>query len=133
AIKTIQQALAKRVPLIGFAGAPFTLASYLVEGGKSTHFVKTKRLMYGDPDAWNALMGKLAEVVRRYLRAQIEAGADAVQLFDSWVGELSPFDYEEYILPHVRHILADVEQAGVPVIHFGTGTAMLLEQMRRAG
>src|SRR5215831_4666450 len=86
AIRYCKRELGGRVPLIGFAGAPFTLASYLIEGGKSSHFAKTKRLMYSAPDAWNALMGKLAEVVRRYLRAQIQAGADCVQLFDSWVG-----------------------------------------------
>jgi uroporphyrinogen decarboxylase len=133
AIKSIKKELVGRVPLIGFAGAPFTLASYLVEGGKSSHFAKTKRLMYAEPDAWTALMGKLAEVVRRYLRAQIEAGADCVQLFDSWVGQLSPEDYKEYVLPHVAHILKDVEKAGVPVIHFGTGTYALLELQRDAG
>jgi uroporphyrinogen decarboxylase len=109
------------------------MASYLIEGGKSANYAITKRLMYREPAVWNALMGKLAEVVRRYLRAQIAAGADAVQLFDSWVGELSPGDYETYILPHVRHILSDVEKTNVPVIHFGTGTAMLLSLMKRAG
>jgi uroporphyrinogen decarboxylase len=121
------------LPLIGFAGAPFTLASYLVEGGKSTHFTKTKRLMYAEPEAWHALMGKLAEVVRRYLRAQVAAGADCVQLFDSWVGQLSPDDYGEYVQPHVTHVLSDVMKAGVPVIHFGTGTHSLLERQRDAG
>jgi uroporphyrinogen decarboxylase len=133
AIRNIKKDLAGRVPLIGFAGAPFTLASYLVEGGKSAHFAKTKRLMYAEPEAWNVLMGKLAEVVRRYLRKQIDAGADAVQLFDSWVGQLSPADYREYVQPHVAHILKDVEKAGVPVIHFGTGTHSLLELQRDAG
>ncbi|MFO0663398.1 MAG: uroporphyrinogen decarboxylase [Polyangiaceae bacterium] len=122
-----------KVPLIGFAGAPFTLASYLIEGGKSSHFDKMKRFMYGEPSAWNALMGKLAEVVRKYLRAQVAAGADAIQLFDSWVGQLSPDDYVEYVQPHVKHILSDVEKLGVPVIHFGTGTATLLELQREAG
>jgi uroporphyrinogen decarboxylase len=131
AIRTLKRDLP--VPLIGFAGAPFTLASYLVEGGKSANFAKTKRLMFGAPDAWTALMEKLAEVVRLYLRAQIAAGADAVQLFDSWVGELAPADYVELVQPHVRHILQDVEAAGVPVIHFGVGTATLLEAMRDAG
>ncbi len=121
------------VPLIGFAGAPFTLASYLVEGGKSANFAKTKKLMFSASDAWHALMEKLGEVVRRYLRAQVAAGADAVQLFDSWVGDLSPADYVEYVQPHVRRVLADVESTGVPVIHFGTGTATLLEAMRDAG
>ncbi len=121
------------VPLIGFAGAPFTLASYLIEGGKSAHFAKTKALMYGEPGAWHSLMGKLAEVVRRYLNAQIAAGADAVQLFDSWVGQLAREDYRTYVLPHVAHILKDVEKAGVPVLHFGTGTHALLELQREAG
>ena len=133
AIKNIKKELAGKVPLIGFAGAPFTLASYLVEGGKSAHFAKTKRLMYAEPVAWNALMGKLAEVVRRYLRAQIVAGADCVQLFDSWVGQLSPDDYKEFVQPHVAHILKDVEMAGVPVLHFGPGTHSLLELQRDAG
>ncbi len=122
-----------KVPLIGFAGAPFTLASYLIEGGKSAHFVKTKKLMYAEPETWNALMGKLAEVVRRYLHAQIDAGADAVQLFDSWVGQLGPEDYREYVMPHVAHVLKDVEKRGVPVIHFGTGTQSLLSLQREAG
>jgi uroporphyrinogen decarboxylase len=122
-----------RVPLIGFAGAPFTLASYLVEGGKSANFAKTKKLMFGAPDAWRALMEKLTEVVRRYLHAQIAAGVDAVQLFDSWVGDLSPADYAEHVQPHVRRVLSSVEGAGVPVIHFGVGTGMLLEAMRDAG
>jgi len=121
------------VPLIGFAGAPYTLASYLIEGGKSAHFAKTKNLMFGDPHAWNALMEKLTEVVRRYLRAQIAAGADAVQLFDSWVGGLAPADYVAHVQPHVRRILQDVASTGVPVIHFGVGTSSLLEAMRDAG
>lgn len=122
-----------KVPLIGFAGAPFTLASYLIEGGKSAHFVLTKKMMYTQPDAWNLLMSKLSEVVRRYLRAQVTAGAQVVQLFDSWVGQLSPADYATYVQPHVKHILSDVETLGVPVIHFGTGTSTLLELQRDAG
>jgi uroporphyrinogen decarboxylase len=121
------------VPLIGFAGAPFTLASYLVEGGKSRDFLKTKKLMYAEPETWALLMGKLAEVVRRYLHKQIDAGADAVQLFDSWVGQLGPADYRDYVLPHVAHILKDIEKRGVPVIHFGVGTQSLLPSMRDAG
>lgn len=132
AIKTIKKELNGRVPLIGFAGAPFTLASYLIEGGKSTHFAKTKKLMYGDPDSWNALMGKLAEVVRRYLVAQIAAGADCVQLFDSWVGQLSQDDYRDYVQPHVKHVLSGLGR-DVPIIHFGTGTHALLELQREAG
>jgi uroporphyrinogen decarboxylase len=109
------------------------LASYLIEGGKSSNYAKTKQFMFTEPAAWDELMSKLSEVVRRYLRAQVEAGAQAVQLLDSWVGALSPEDYEARILPHVSHILKDVEQTGVPVIHFGTGTATLLELQKRAG
>jgi uroporphyrinogen decarboxylase len=131
AIKLLKKEL--EVPLIGFAGAPFTLASYLIEGGKSSQFAKTKKLMYGEPETWNLLMSKLAEVVRTYLNDQIEAGADAVQLFDSWIGQLSAEDYREYVQPHVAHILKDVEKRGVPVIHFGTGTYHLLEAQRDAG
>jgi uroporphyrinogen decarboxylase len=131
AIKLLKKELS--VPLIGFAGAPFTLASYLVEGGKSRDFLTTKKLMYAEPETWNLLMGKLSEVVRKYLHAQIDAGADAVQLFDSWVGQLGPADYAEYVQPHVAHILKDVEKRGVPVIHFGVGTQSLLPLMRDAG
>ncbi len=131
AIKLLKKEL--KVPLIGFAGAPFTLASYLVEGGKSTAFAKAKRFMYAEPETFGALMHKLAEVVRRFLHKQIDAGVDAVQLFDSWVGQLSAFDYRTYVMPHVMHILKDIEKRGVPVIHFGTGTLHLLEAMREAG
>ncbi len=131
AIRLLRKEL--KVPLIGFAGAPFTLASYLIEGGKSSNYIRTKKLMLAEPDAWNALMAKLAEVVRRHLRAQIDAGAQAVQLFDSWVGQLGPDDYRDLVAPHVRAILQDLEKTGVPVIHFGTGTATLLEVMADAG
>jgi uroporphyrinogen decarboxylase len=134
AIRAIRAALGTRapyVPLIGCAGGPSTLASYLIEGGKSAHFAKTKALMYAQPEAWNALMGKLAEVVRRYLRAQVAAGAECVQLFDSWVGQLSREDYRDYVQPHVKHVLHDLTD--VPVIHFGTGTHALLELQREAG
>jgi uroporphyrinogen decarboxylase len=133
AIRMLRRELDGKTPLIGFAGAPFTLASYLVEGGKSRNFALTKRMLYGEPELWHALAGKLSEIVRRYLRAQIGAGAQAVQLFDSWVGELGPTDYREFVLPHVRHILADLQTTGVPVIHFGTGTGSLLELQREAG
>lgn len=131
AIKLLKREL--HVPLIGFAGGPFTLASYLIEGGKSANFAKTKKLMFGAPDAWRALMQTLAEVVRLYLRAQVASGADAVQLFDSWVGDLGPADYVECVQPYSRHVLRDLETTGVPVIHFGTGTATLLKEMRDAG
>ena len=133
AIRWLRGELEGKTPLIGFAGAPFTLASYLIEGGKSSHYVTTKRLMYTAPEVWNALAAKLAEVVRRFLRAQIEAGVQAVQLFDSWVGALSPEDYATFVEPHVAHVLQDVMLAGVPVIHFGTGTQSLLELQKRAG
>ncbi len=131
AIKLLKKELP--VPLIGFAGAPFTLASYLVEGGKSRDFLKTKKLMYTEPETWSLLMAKLSEVVRRFLHKQIDAGVDAVQLFDSWVGQLSDADYREYVQPHVAHILKDIEKRGVPVIHFGVGTQALLPAMKEAG
>lgn len=123
---------ALRVPLLGFAGAPFTLASYLVEGGGSRTYAHTKALMHGDPGAWRALMERLARAVADYLNAQIDAGADAVQLFDSWVGCLAPADYRTHVLPHVRALIGAL-RPGTPVIHFGTGTAGLLEGMRAAG
>jgi uroporphyrinogen decarboxylase len=121
------------VPLIGFAGAPFTLASYAVEGGHSTSFAATKSLMYGDPEAWHRLAGLLADIVREYLRAQAEAGAQALQLFDSWIGALDEADYREFALPHVRGILEPLRALGVPLIHFGTGTGHLLAVQREAG
>jgi uroporphyrinogen decarboxylase len=121
-----------RVPLIGFAGAPFTLASYLIEGGGSRSFLRTKRFMRADEGAWHALMERLATAIRDYLNLQIAAGADAVQLFDSWVGALAPDDYRRFVLPHMRALIAGITP-GVPVIHFGTDTAGLLECQRAAG
>jgi uroporphyrinogen decarboxylase len=132
AIAQVQTELAGRVPLIGFAGAPFTLASYAIEGGHSNNFAKTKALMYGHPDAWHRLCALLADVVADYLLAQIEAGADAVQLFDSWVGTLNAADYREFALPHTRRIF-DAVGNQVPTIHFGTGTATILGELREAG
>ena len=132
AIRLVQRELKGRVPLIGFAGAPFTLASYAIEGGHSSSFARTKALMYGHPDAWHALCEKFASVVADYLVAQIEAGVDAVQVFDSWVGTLSPADYREFALPHSQRIF-DAIQRRVPTIHFGTGTATMLEDLREAG
>jgi uroporphyrinogen decarboxylase len=132
AIRQVQRELGGRVPLIGFAGAPFTLASYAIEGGHSNNFAKTKSLMYGDPDAWHRLCARLADVVADYLKAQIEAGVDAVQVFDSWVGTLNAEDYREFALPHTRRIF-DAVKGLVPSIHFGTGTATILEHMREAG
>jgi len=133
AIRMLRKELDGKVPLIGFAGAPFTIASYLVEGGKSSDYRKAKLLMWTEPETWRILMEKISEVVRRYLLAQIEAGAQAVQLFDSWVGSLAPADYDTHVFPHVKSILSAVEKTGVPVIHFGTHTAPLLERMRDAG
>src|SRR5436305_6722003 len=119
------------LPLIGFAGAPFTLASYLVEGGPSRHHERTKALMYGAPDLWHALCARLAEITATFLRVQVEAGAAAVQLFDSWVGALSEADYRRYVQPHSAAVLRGL--AGVPRIHFGVGTAHLLPAMAEAG
>ncbi len=130
AVRKARKAL--KVPLIGFSGAPFTLASYLIEGGGSRNYVHTKTLMYREPEAWHALMRRLATAVVGYLNAQIAAGADAVQLFDSWVGSLAPDDYQRFVLPHMRNVIAAIAP-GVPVIHFGTGTGGLLELMREAG
>jgi uroporphyrinogen decarboxylase len=131
-IALVQRELAGRVPLIGFAGAPFTLASYAIEGGHSSNFARTKALMYGHPDAWHRLSERLASVVAEYLTAQIDAGVDAVQLFDSWVGVLSPADYREFALPHTRRIFETIGRR-VPTIHFGTGTAAILHELREAG
>jgi uroporphyrinogen decarboxylase len=131
-VRLVCRALGGRVPLIGFAGAPFTLASYLIEGGVSRDYVLTKRFMRAEREAWHGLMGLLAEITGDYLSGQIEAGAQAVQLFDSWVGTLSPADYREFVLPHSRAAIRRLP-AGVPVIHFGTGTATLLPLMREAG
>jgi len=132
AIRETRGALRKDLPLIGFSGAPFTLASYIVEGGASKNYVHTKSLMYNDSGAWHAMMSLISRGLIKYLNAQVEAGAQAVQLFDSWVGALGPDDYREYVLPHTRNVIAGVT-TGVPVIHFGTGTAALLELMREAG
>ena len=131
AIRLLRREL--QVPLIGFAGAPFTLASYAIEGGHSTNFAFTKRLMYGDPEAWHRLASLLARVVADYLRAQVEAGAQALQLFDSWIGALDAADYREFVLPHVRAIFDELRSTGVPITHFGTGTGHLLELQREAG
>jgi uroporphyrinogen decarboxylase len=122
------------VPLIGFAGAPFTLASYLIEGQPSRDHVRTKTVMHTEPAIWDALMERLADrVVLRYLRAQVAAGVQAVQLFDSWAGALDPDDYRERVLPHSRRIFDGLRDSGVPLIHFGTATGELLPMMRDAG
>ena len=133
AVRLARAALPADVPLIGFAGAPFTLASYAIEGGSTRTFTRTKTLMYQAPDTWHLLLSKLADLVGAYLAAQARAGAQALQLFDSWVGCLSPQDYRTYALPHSRRALALAGEAGVPVIHFGTGTAPFLEDFAGAG
>ncbi len=120
-------------PLIGFAGAPFTLASYLVEGGPSKDHRRTKQLMYSDPELWHALLGRIAAIAGQFLRLQVEAGASAIQLFDSWAGTLSLADYETYVRPHSTAVLESVADLNVPRIHFGVGTGELLHSMGQAG
>jgi uroporphyrinogen decarboxylase len=131
-VRRARAALGDRVPLIGFAGAPFTVASYVVEGGASRDYLETKRLMYGDPGAWHALLSLIARTTARYLNLQIAAGAQAVRLFDSWIGTLGPDDYRRVGLPYTQGIFRSLAP-GVPAIHFGTGTAGLLEPFHAAG
>ena len=123
----------KGTPLIGFCGAPFTVASYIIEGRSSREFLKTKTMMYSAPEVWHALMDKLSNVLVEYLIAQIRAGAQAIQVFDSWVGALGPQDYEDFVLPYSQAVLAAAQEENVPVIHFGTNTTTLLHLMKRAG
>jgi uroporphyrinogen decarboxylase len=120
-------------PLIGFAGGPFTLASYLIEGGPSKNHDRTRAMMYGDPGLWHALMGALADIAIAFLQVQVEAGASAIQLFDSWVGVVSPADYRHAILPHTSRIFSALAGSGVPRIHFGVGTGELLGLLGEAG
>ena len=131
-VRLVRKTLAGRVPLIGFAGAPFTLASYLIEGGPSREFLRTKDFMHDEPAAWHALMTTLADITVAYVNGQIAAGAQAVQLFDSWVGTLAPADYRDYVLAHSRSVIQRLSP-DVPIIHFGTGTAGLLHLMKAAG
>ncbi|MCD2144311.1 uroporphyrinogen decarboxylase [Gordonia paraffinivorans] len=119
--------------LIGFAGAPFTLASYLIEGGPSRNYERTKAMMHGDPQTWSKLMGRLADITIAFLQVQLDAGVDAIQLFDSWAGMLSAADYETYVAPHSTRVLAEIAHYGVPRIHFGVGTGELLAPMAHAG
>jgi uroporphyrinogen decarboxylase len=132
AVRKARASLPSQTPLIGFSGAPFTVASYLIEGGSSRHYIETKRFMYQDPGAWRALMERLVRIITAYINGQIVAGAQAVQLFDSWVGCLSPADYRTFILPHMKALIRGITP-GTPVIHFGTETAGLLELMAEAG
>ncbi len=134
AIRLARQQLDPRgIPLIGFSGAPFTLAAYAVEGGSSNNYAKAKGLMMDEPDTWHRLMDKLAEMVGSYLLAQAQAGAHALQMFDSWVGVLSPADYREHVMPYSRCAIQIARQGGVPIIHFGTDTSGMLELIRDAG
>jgi uroporphyrinogen decarboxylase len=131
AIRIVRKELEGKLPLIGFSGAPFTLASYIIEGGHSKNYILTKGLMYQNRPAWDNLMKKISKVVIRYLNAQIHAGVQAVQLFDTWVGCLSPGDYGEYVLPYSQRVIKGVDRS-VPLIHFATSSS-LLEGMKRAG
>jgi len=132
-LRWVREEVDGRVPLIGFAGAPFTLASYAIEGGASSNYLRTKGLMHGDRPTWDLLMGKFCETIIGYLMAQVGAGAQAIQLFDSWVGCLSPSDYESYVLPHTQRIFRELRARGIPSIHFGTQTAGLLDKMAESG
>jgi len=133
AIRLARRELAGRVPLIGFSGAPFTLTSYAIEGGGSKNYTRVKGLMYNDPQTWQTLMEKLATAVGDYLLAQVEAGAQALQLFDSWAGALSPSDYARFVLPYNRCVAERVGRAGVPFIYFSTGTSAMLPLTAQVG
>jgi uroporphyrinogen decarboxylase len=134
AVRLVKRDLHGRIPLIGFSGAPFTLASYAIEGGSSRDYRRAKGLMYRSPDGWHQLMQKLSSLVSEYLLAQIEAGADVVQIFDSWAGALAPIDYTDYVLPYVQQCIARVkETSSVPVIYFGTDMNGLLPLLRQTG
>ncbi len=132
-IRLLRRSLPADVAVIGFAGAPFTLAGYLIEGKPSRDFLLTKAMMYGEPELWEALMRRLSRLVLAYLQAQVEAGAQVIQLFDSWVGALAPGDYRRFVQPYVAPIFDGLRDSGAPTIHFGTGTAALLPAMREAG
>jgi uroporphyrinogen decarboxylase len=133
AIRLVTNELPDDLPLIGFAGGLFTVASYMIEGGSSRNYLRTKQLMYGEPETWTLLMERLADMTSRYLRGQVAAGARAVQIFDSWAGALSPRDYRAHVLPHTQRIVASLQALDVPVIIFGTGTAGLLELLASTG
>jgi uroporphyrinogen decarboxylase len=132
-LRAVRAEIDGKVPLIGFAGAPFTLASYAIEGGSSSNYLVTKELMYTDPVSWALLMDKFTETILAFLKAQVRAGAQVVQLFDSWVGCLSPSDYRKYVLSHTQKIFCELKKEGIPSIHFGTGSAGLLPLMAEAG
>jgi len=132
-IRLLRRELEQRVPLIGFGGAPFTMAAYAIEGGPSTTYARTKAFMYAQPAAWHELCTRFATLMADYLRAQVEAGAQAIQVFDSWAGQLSRGDYREFALPHSKHIFDSLSDLNVPLIHFGVGTAAILPDLAEAG
>ncbi len=133
AVAIVAKHFAERVPVIGFCGAPFTLASYMIEGGGSRNYIHAKRMMYNNPKDWDALMTKLVAVTSAYSAEQVRAGADAIQIFDSWVGCLSVEDYRRYVLPHVTGMVKGLQKTGVPIIYFGTDSATLLPAMNETG
>lgn len=133
AIRIIRRELDGRVPLIGFSGAPFTVASYIIEGGGSKEYKNCKKMMWQAPEIWDALMEKISEVLLRYLKAQVKAGAQALQMFDSWVGALSPEDYETYVMPYSKYVLDGLKDESVPVIHFANNASTMLESVVKAG
>ena len=133
AVSLVAKHFAGRVPVIGFCGAPFTLASYMIEGGASRNYAHAKKMMYNSPADWNVLMGKLVAVAAAYSAAQVRAGADVIQIFDSWVGCLSVEDYRRYVLPHVTNLVRTLQTTGAPIIYFGTDSATLLPAMNETG
>jgi len=133
AVNLVAKHFGAKLPVIGFCGAPFTLASYMIEGGSSRHYIKTKNLMYSQPQAWDELLGKLVAVTSAYARAQVEAGADVIQVFDSWVGCLSVEDYRHYVLPRTTELIKTLKVSGAPVIYFGTDTSTLLASLKETG
>ena len=132
-IKLVRNEIDGKIPLIGFAGAPFTLCSYMIEGGKSRDFTTTKMMMYDATDVWNLLMDKVCTILVNYLKMQVEAGAQAIQIFDSWVGCLNPYDYQKYIMPHLKRVFNGLKDLGVPLINFSTGTSTILNLVQQSG
>jgi uroporphyrinogen decarboxylase len=132
-IQMVVRALAGKVPVIGFIGAPFTLASYMIEGGSSRNYIRTKRMMYSDETMWRRLMGKIVDVLAPFASLQVTAGARAIQVFDSWVGALGPDDYVRFVAPYSRALIERVRSTGVPVIHFGTGASGYFRELHAAG
>jgi len=133
AIRLVCKHFGNRLPMIGFCGAPFTLASYMIEGGGSRNYIHTKKMMYSDSAAWDELMGKLVAVTSEYSAEQVSAGADVIQIFDSWVGCLSVDDYRRYVLPHATDLVRRLQKTGAPIIYFGTDSATLLSSMQKTG